>query len=488
MIHFKKLTSAWFARECGSNTFGRGSRYFREQRARLETVHRVSPTRISLRGECRGSKNHPYQLRVTIEEGRNDVDLSGFCSCPMGYNCKHVVALVLTWQAQNTSEVSDPAAIETWLAELQVDPESERRSREEALLYLLLPGTGNPDALRVELLIARRRRDGSWGKGRSCRLSAMSYTWQRPNWMQPIDEQIRDFLRLCDAESWGDDCVLTGAGGHFALLKMIDSGRLFLGEARDGPVQRGASRQLIAHWRRAGKTWQVQLEVAPAGRMLAVNPPCYLDAEQLQAGPLQLPDGLDGERLEWLQRAPPIDAGQAAAISRRMALAAPGIPTPKPVRFETVQGPPVACLTVDFDPDRAEQARASLRFDYHGLAVAAGRPETSVTGSVGDRLLQVTRDFDAERTALAQLEHSGLVATEDDPAAWTIAPPLDATKSDAPRDRWLDWWQHQVPGLEADGWRIERAGGAGFRLSRAESIDGEIDTQGSDWFGLRFDL
>src|SRR6266702_6941637 len=82
----------------GEQSFQRGERYFRNGAI-------FNPLRqgMILRAYCEGSRADPYRLQVNFDA----TGVTGaICSCPMGrqvvkgFYCKHVVALLLTWQEQ----------------------------------------------------------------------------------------------------------------------------------------------------------------------------------------------------------------------------------------------------------------------------------------------------------------------------------------------------------------------------------------------------
>jgi uncharacterized Zn finger protein len=49
----------------------------------------------TLRARCHGSSGGPYRVEATLD-GEDGI-LTGFCSCPVGVGCKHVVAMLLLW-------------------------------------------------------------------------------------------------------------------------------------------------------------------------------------------------------------------------------------------------------------------------------------------------------------------------------------------------------------------------------------------------------
>ncbi len=479
MITQDKLSNEWLVRQCDPGTYARGHGYRNERRARLEQVQQRPGGGVLLLGTCQGSGVEPYDQHVEIHEEWGSPVLDGDCSCPVGYNCKHVVAQVLTWmtQPEHVSHERDTAA---WLAELM---RREEPAAAGSLLYILSPGGPQGDVYRVDFVVAKRRQDGAWGKGRVAYLSSISYLLSPPTYLQAIDKEIVACLEVM-VKGRSYDTSLTGAAGYFALRKIIESGRAYLGRERRGPLAWDAARDLHAAWKKSDGLFRLDCETAGGGAILGVEPPCYLDPVGLCAGRLRLPDGFENTRLDWLRRAPVVDEVGAADLSRRLALLAPYLPAPVEVKYHDYDRPPQPCLTVTFDPQRPEEGGAELRFAYDTLTISADDPDIVCADSAG-RLVRVHRHRDAENQAQARLVAAGL---EPSPAAaWHFRMGESAARFGA-REAWLSWFDTVVPELENAGWRIERQGAAAFEFSQADRIAGEIESAGSDWFSLRFDL
>jgi superfamily II DNA or RNA helicase len=90
-----KVLEAMVHRLVDGGTFDRGLAYARSG-AVLEYRWIEGDTRLS--GAVRGSGRSSYVTSLIISRNGSGaiVDIQGNCTCPMGFNCKHVVALVLT--------------------------------------------------------------------------------------------------------------------------------------------------------------------------------------------------------------------------------------------------------------------------------------------------------------------------------------------------------------------------------------------------------
>ena len=97
-----KLTEAMIQQRIDARSFQRGKEYFSNGNV-LEVAQRGS----LLFGQVRGSEYDPYDVKVMLEEG---MIKSTKCSCPVGDNCKHVAALLLSYVHHHEEVIQRP----TW--------------------------------------------------------------------------------------------------------------------------------------------------------------------------------------------------------------------------------------------------------------------------------------------------------------------------------------------------------------------------------------
>jgi len=110
--------------EFGDGDLLRGQAYAAQGRSRL-----LSLKDSTLLASCRGSGAQTYQQRITLHHYGQGWGVTGHCSCPVGFNCKHVASALLTLQTQQEQGVdlsplivSSPQAREECLENLQPSP------------------------------------------------------------------------------------------------------------------------------------------------------------------------------------------------------------------------------------------------------------------------------------------------------------------------------------------------------------------------------
>ena len=163
-----------------------------------------------LTSRVRGSRGSTYEQKITLSHIGERLDLEGICSCPVGYNCKHVVAVLIEYlrtvnppleAALNAdSPISDaklPRLIVNWLQrleeELVVKPMAisihrPAVSSDYQIVFALVP-TQNGKQVLLYLCKARLRKDG--------RFSAIKPLGDNYNFYNAI----RDFLPEIDQDA-----------------------------------------------------------------------------------------------------------------------------------------------------------------------------------------------------------------------------------------------------------------------------------------------
>jgi superfamily II DNA or RNA helicase len=161
-----------------------------------------------------------------------------------------------------------------------------------------------------------------------------------------------------------------------------------------------------------------------------------------------------------------------------MAANHPGLPVPRPVAITEVAGPPLPLLTLHGGTVESRHVHfLDLRFAYAGHAVPALPHEavTAVSGPAG--LVRIHRRCDDEERAIDRLVDGAIV--------WFSPAEVSRGESAA---RWWSFLHETLPGLEAEGWRIERDASFRLRFTAAEQWHAEVDEGAAGWFDLRFDV
>ena len=475
-----------------------------------------------------GSGGSRYRVLIRVQPLPNgSAQIAGQCACPVGYNCKHVAAVLLKALAERPlqdspavspgapAEPALPPEIALWLSAIErvgqsqdardaVPPDTPQR-----ILYVLdLAGTA-PARLSVGFFTARLLKAGGYGKATPYHNVSNVLYGSAPRFVSELDREIIAGLNLQTAITGGATRGLSGSRGAQLLGQMVAAGRCFWKTPASAPLHLGETRTAHPSWTTDERGNQrLDFETTPPVRVLPLAPPWYLDDEAGQCGPLDT--GLPDEVAGALASAPVIPPRLAGRVSQALAGRLPGVqaPLPRTLREKEVSGVrPAPCLRLtslqlppayhyggyrryhDPDDDYPEFLDlARLEFDYDGARIDAWSPDKVVTRTSADELLRIARDDAAERALAAVIAEQGFF-----PAAVFELPNLPRQHWDSLTlegdDDWIDFCLSDLPQLQADGWRVEMDESFRFRFAEVEDWSATVDEGGgNDWFGLELGI
>ena len=514
------ITQDEIRRQFSTSTYRAGLEYLAA--GRVSDV-RVEPDGFTVEARVQGSAPLPYVQKVrVIRHGKAALLLSGHCSCPVGYNCKHVAAAMLAYQSQRPARavqssgafrIADsgrvgamqrasapaplPPDIDAWLRGMEQAEEIEAASEDypptvrRRMLYLL--DRDAHSGVVVSAVSAELNRDGSFAPATKRYSPAQVLApGQQPKFLRPSDQLI--LRRLA---SFG------GAAGETfpeTLRAIIATGR---GRWRsvDGPVLTlapavsGTLSWLLAEDGRQ----RAQLALPGSLVPLHLAAPWYIDPATGAMGAVEteLPPRLAQAVLAspWL---PPALAGRVQAeMSGRLrtAIPAPQAVSPPRTLREELQ-PCLKLLAVDlpsvpisrWNPTlppaiRTPMARLSWRYGPVTVPVNAAQGFATHAG----RLVEVVRNPRGEARAIERLRNLGF-ARPGHVLGWSQnqSAPADYVLTDADPAAWFEVMLRDVPDLRREGWLVEVAADFPIRIAEPEGDPFFEVEQGSgiDWFDL----
>ncbi len=502
-----ELTPAVLQR-CLPDGFDKGMRYYRSGRVTLQShddQHAV--------GKVQGSRARPYATKVVLERDRQRWFVLGTCTCPMAYDCKHVVALGRAWIAARKPA---PPALAPFVPEPRVAapalPVSGTLWQEwgtyaagaglaapaesaEQLLYLLAI---ERDAVLVNPVRARPLKCGRLGAlkpvglvGETALDRIRGFAAADRYVLLSIDPAQRSYA---DGAPWYE----LGQRDEALLDAILATGRARHREANGLALRAGPARAL-AFEGALGADGNQTLCPRVDGAATAVGGEAwgwYLDPGTGEVGRTEA--GALTPQLVALRAMPPLrpehHADAVAALQRRGVAAL--LPAPQALRVDVRRVErPQALLTLtrppfESDPDRLRfGVHAELAFRYDSETIDADDRHGSIRRRRGDAIDVVLREPEFERTAARFLEREGFhpVRHHDhrDPgqaAAWQRPHPLAG-------EAIANW-------VRAFG---ERAAPFGFAIEADERFplhlglelgapELELVESGNDWFEARLGI
>ncbi len=486
-------------------TFARGADYARKGKVIAARI--VSNDFIE--GEVAGSGGQIYYQTILLKPRKAGIRIEADCTCPMNYNCKHVVAVMLASLEQLRSAPPDAldGRAEYWLQQLSLVQSNARMStpvgavadRQFGAILMPDPTGAGP---RLHLVRLRFRADGSiGGAGVDNDLRRLLAP---PSRLGEQDEELVRQLASLRAGAYHDGDSLCGRFGARVLAGLCAAGRLWwtdsLAALKRGAMlalRPGPARPAQLGWIDDGAgedtvslRWRFDDGKEPAW-VLPVEPMQYLDGDML--GELAVPDALvpftPPVLLSLLRQAPSLRPEQRGEMAQRLAAQGLDRMLPSPQAMPMVQRDdiaPVPRLLLDSEPAHVRgryewHDYALLTFDYDGMQPEDEEP--ALRRMNGDAIELIVRDFDAEGAAMAALARLGFAPARRDSVFLDTFPALLLPDEAA----WLAFVRQALGALQANGWQVDFGDNYRYQLVEAQEWYADLEEEGEgagDWFAL----
>jgi hypothetical protein len=457
-----------------------------------------------VRARVQGTAILPYDVRATLSGGSVGLAAEGQCTCPVGENCKHVVAALAAAASHDAAGSREGAFLDStlhrWTAELAAPPAAPAA---RAIVCFVLSETGrSPPQLTLRILLAARDRAGNPGPARPFvpHPDGLAASLGIPD-LAPDAHLLRP---LFGEAGFRETLLLTGRFAAEILPQLLATGRTFWKQPSARPLALGPPRRATPCWREGSDgaqhaTFRVD---PPATHLFPLDPPWYFDKAARQCGPLEVA-GKREAAARWLL-APPVAPEQAAAVAaslQQLALPAPraievvdrrGVaPTPV-LRLERVTFRRPATLINPMNWKRSTVDHldvARVFFDYEGHRVAAGAAGHRLSIRTGNTLLQFHRNRAVEDCRLDEVRSSGL-----QPALSVFLSGFPSELQDAfalpCESDWSAFVVTMLPGARESGWLVEVDPSFPFRAAPVDDwyAHAHAPAAGEDWFGYELGI
>jgi superfamily II DNA or RNA helicase len=422
------LDLASLVQRCQSAVYARALDLYRHQQVLSLAIEPLQTVWL-LSGQVQGTQRLPYDVSVELKrspEGRV-LDWVGDCSCPVGEQCKHAIALMIkaAYQGQHVLGEGAPAhpfkplteqeleaqrqadlarrqaaaqleseqQVLRWLDDLAVGgvktplvPASANQpERHDQFLYLLgvtAPQGAHP-LLTLEMVVSYPKVAGGWSKAKPVKFQPErgQTVYDRAS---ETDHDVLQLMRTMPGASssyfynYGVKSRVTvdGKFGLQAIELAASTGRLFVSDGKGQPMlaaQWGPPLDVQWQWQELNQLagtdsqWVLRPRLdAPHARLCLNHPPLYLDSQRGVVG-LARVEGMSLGQVAVLLKAPALRTSalkkHQAALTERLG-ALPLPPVLEPI--QTLRGiAPKACLHLSPVPAHEVPESGLMRATLH---------------------------------------------------------------------------------------------------------------------------
>ncbi|MDH3660456.1 MAG: SNF2-related protein, partial [Alphaproteobacteria bacterium] len=513
-----------------SAAFARAERYVRQGR-----VCKVGPGdhEDTLVGRVQGTEYEPYKQHIRIVGQKAHCRIIGWCSCPVGENCKHVGAVLLAaldrapagpqGQAISPGPVTFDPELASWLDQLTAasapEPSNDYPSSiRQRLIYVLDTAAAfrTHPSLSLQLYSVRLLKDGRYGARPQSYTASNAFNHPPAKFLRPNDIVI--LQELCRHRGltavFGDGHRLAGEVGTALLQQVLATGRCRW-RSLDGPLlKEGAPRAGKACWQTSvdGRQRPIfEIDGMPA-TVLPLTPPHYLDRDEGEIGVIE--SDMPARLAAAFAEAPMVKPSDVPTLVSALDKALPDQPLPRPValrkrRLQDVEPKPhlrLMATLLNYRRTRYWETPASdfapiarLSFGYDGTRINAADKKRELNHVDGSEIVSIQRRTSAEKAHRARLEDLGFERVEDvglfdltsDQKGDFVLMASEGEEGVVdPEQALLEFSYHHVPALRAEGWTVEVDEDYPIHIADAgEDWFAEVEEgSGIDWFGVELGI
>ncbi|MBF5059622.1 DEAD/DEAH box helicase [Candidatus Neptunochlamydia vexilliferae] len=408
-----------FSNYFSKGSIDRGERYYAMGAVQGCAIEKLDDGTFEITSLVLGSRNAPYEVCISADiEGGEIFEIDGECSCPVGFQCKHVVATLLKAASiledrVQTTPTTQPKSgnWEEWFSGFKVAAEEAAKPKERIVYVIEETNYGPKKTLVIRIEKSGILKDGGFGKFQSTNPDSVSWTRNAA----PIDAELLLKMKKANLNSYGSFYLKQSNSGYI-LRRLLETDRAFFGEFKESPLKIAEPRYLKLSWQLLNDGRQyLKSEIEGGGQILPVSPPWYFDAHQNECGPLI--SNLELDSLSPLLQAPPIAPTEVREFKEALKKNNLSLPAPKTYTIIAKKINPKLHLDLfgarDVNPYEWGEPKMhpliTPSFLYEDTKVSTSQEDPVLYESAGEDLVEIPRCFAAEKKLLETFKKENVI-------------------------------------------------------------------------------
>ena len=328
---------------------------------------------------------------------------------------------------------------------------------------------------------------------------------QNYNWPTSVNDQDKHIIKMAyvhnELTPYGNRIQIRESQGAELLRKIIATGRCTFNEHSKQLISKGDQIKGELRWLVDEQGLQQSALFSQSNdrlNLIPTTPPHYLRVSESIAECGELTQLPDGEILQTLLQAPPLDSDGINETQNALSSLfnddasisfSKSVQLPRKIKTQFIAPKPVLNLSSHpLKPD-GEIARANLLFAYDEHRIEFESRADSVTLPDNDEVI-VPRQTQQEMQYARELMPYLVPAGPEHPAGLREYDLIIDPPADSYQQGWLQFISHVVPELEDNGWTVETDDSFPFQFEPISDDDwyAELDESQMDWFTLKLGI
>jgi len=475
------ITIFEISKQVNSQTFQRGYKYYTKgmvNDCRIVTSSHQNKT-ATIEAEVEGT--YYYHQTIEIINGR----INGMCGCPVGHNCKHVVAALcyaIHEEGLNKEEI-DP--IDKWLNDFKALQTKEEKKilpqNDYFLIYRLFMEEDSDNQLNFYR--SRILKNGNLSKGN--RLSNANYLYAydyQYDYLTELDSKLASSFDVL-AKGYAKEILFEEEYGNALLKKLISTERCFFKDSSTPLKMISNKKTLTFEWKEEENLSWMEPNLSKEEHLLPNTiPPLCINANNNEVQEIETT--YNAETIKFLLNAPKFPSESVHEIVQNVLEQLPEVDFPLPQSFDIIE--------LDVEPtnhlhlfgkkreDNSVMHIMQLSFDYEGHRFKSSSQSSVNILSKENKTIKIHRHFEKEQESRELIEAFAHPLVEGYISA--VQPSMQEAI-----ERWRVFKEETSPLLKEQGWDIEIDESFKYKFEYIENISVETEeSEGNNWFSLSF--
>ncbi len=462
----------------------------------------ISRKEIKILSMVEGFDDVSYEQETIIYLKNDKIDVEGICTCSLGANCEHVVAVTLQHISDKDGSSSlDNAQVSTeemendpkddvkkWLNLLfEISKQEEKREKGDIFLAYKIVRNSNQYTDDIKCYKTRIIKNGALGKGTLLDINSLAYNDYNYDF---LDSGDIDILKIMNAISprHQDTFKLKDKIGNDLLKAIIATDRCYLEDADQAITISNDRVDINFSWSNDDSLNRSLVSNMKNDEFIIATKP-ILFVKSLSNHIYELSSRYNLKTLKTLLSSPAIPNDFFDEVVSQIDRELPMIEIEPPSHYEIrdiTNSPKVSINITTAQIDNIIEHIIIMKFIYEDNIVEyIPRNETKKLIKDG-YCINIIRDFTLEDKYISELNSLGFVNFIDDDRLIFKSPDEQSLLS---IDRWRLFLESDVNRLKLAGWKIEFDNSFNMEFNDADKILASVERGGENsWFGLSFDI
>ncbi len=473
--------------------FSKGLDYYHSQRVLGLDILNSDATNLKFFSAVKGSANNIYKQNIKIVYLDNKYILHGDCSCPVAYNCKHVVAACIAYVVSNIKKIQKEEErpsflVDKWVERLHKNAadKSISTANEDGyfITYRLFDEKSRYKNDAFSIYKTKILKNNKLSQGAKLDEYKFFSSYGYSDIKNDEDRNIAVLMEGLYRNSKGGSIVFSSKIGYLSMKELIKTKRCYFNTNKDPLQYTDTLYELQFHWKKYNNTYKIESSLDKNMRILYTTPPLIIDSVHS----LVYKTNLDADFLKEIENCPPITENEILKVYETFQRSAPEIKlaTPKGIQTKKVHAKPVPRLKLFYEGDESKKYHGiKVSFEYGDYEIRYYPQNPTASFFQENIKTEIFRDASFEQNVKERLEQLGFESKKEENDLYFFS--QNDTNRQVQLKTWSSFLEFHMPKLVSEGWHVEVDESFEMRFeSNSNIVVQSEETNG--WFSLAFNI